>query len=1060
MPRRTGRSVSFGLVSVLVAGAVAAGVVAENQSAAAVSGGILQPGFGVSGVTAYGEVWLGAMQAPRGYGDDVVFCVKAGGDSPAGVAAIGEDQITDPQLADAMARHRWEGDPVTRAALAYLAHVRWEEGSNGVSASARVAAFAAHTRRDVVARADALLAESAATAGPYAPAAPQPAGAGTRTGNVHGIGVRNGSGGWVPGLGFTATIAGPAVFDSSGSAKLDGSTGTGPLTVGWTATGTGAVTVTITYRDIPRVTLTRVRGSGNVQTVVTYGHRDLAVDASVVAPPPVTFQVVGRFQPVATTAVRSRVVAVGDALVDTVTVGAAAGDSWLTVQGRPVPVTFAGTAYSTGLQPARVAPTAPADATVVGTASLTVTGPGTYTASVPGVGTGQFVTWVWRMVVADQPEPWRPYLRGNWQDSFGRPAETASVRHRASVASQVVVRADEDGRAAGLADDVTVTGFPVDHPEFAGGAGFTADRPTIVQSLWYFPEGVAVTDANRDRATLLGQVELTATNGTRTAVGDGAFALPRTATGAGLAGTYVFTHAFAGDDRVEPFETSVTVASEQFVLEPRPLAVATTAVADRAPVIGDQVVAHDVATVTGDIPVGATIAFELYEWAAGGTPLCSEPVWTSPELTLTAEGEIASPPGDVAALAGDLGFVAVVRDAGGEALSRGECGEQGETLPSGTYEVATAAAADRAVVLGDAVAAGDTAEATGTIPTAATLTFELYTWPAGEEPVCEEPIWRSEPVVFAAGTTTSPRVPVDRVLGDLGFVAVVHGTDGRELSRGACGDTAETLVAGTYEVTTTAGTDRPAVFGDAVMVHDVARAVGTIPTDATLTFELYTWPVGEEPVCEEALWRSDPVAFAGGTTRSPDVSVDPVTGDLGFVEVVHGVDGRELSRGACGAPGETVGADVLTVTTTARSTGRLVLGSAAEVWDEAVVHGTAAPGTTVTVELYTWTGEPRCVAPLWTSEPVTLDGRGENSSARTAVPEVTGSLGFVAVARGADGRVLSRGACGEETETLTAAPRALALTGSGTWPLVAVAGGVLALGAAAVTAARRRGEAR
>jgi len=1060
MRGRATRSTSLTLAGVLVACTALAGVLGGPEGAVAVSRGTVQPGLGVAGVTAYGEVWLGAMQAPQGYDDDVVFCVTAGGEAPAGTVPVGEDQITDPQLADVLARHRRDGDQLTRAAIAYLAHVRWEEGANGVSAQSRIAAFETHTRTDVVQRARRLLDESAATAGPYAPAGGRPAGAGTRTGDVHDLGVRNGSGAWTPGLGFTATITGPARFDATGGATLDGVTERGPLTLHWTATGTGAVTVAVAYRDVPRVTLTRVHGAGNVQTVVTYGHRDETVDASLVRAPVVTFEVAGQFQPVATTAVGSRLVGTGDTLVDTVTVGAAAGDSWLAVQGQPVPVTFVGTAYSTGPRPAGVVGAVPADAAVVGTTSLTATGPGTYQASVDGVGTGQFVTWVWRMSIAEQPEPWRPYLRADWRDAFGQPAETSSVRHRASVSSQLVVRTDADGRATGLADDVDVAGLPADHPTFGGGAGFTADRPTIVQSLWYFPAGVAVTDADRGRATLLGQVELPASNGAHGAVGDGAFPLPRTATGAGLPGTYVFTHAFAGDDRVEPFETSVTVASEQLVLEARPLALTTSAVADRAPVLGDQVVAHDVAAVTGDIPVGATVTFELYQWQTGGAPVCEEPVWTSPALTLAAEGEIVSPPGDVAELTGDLGFVAVVRDAGGGALVRGTCGAPEETIHAATYQVTTAASADRAVVLGDRATMHDVAVATGTVPTDATLTFELYTWPAGEEPVCDQPISRSAPMVFAAGTVTSPDVAVDPVTGDLGFVEVVHGTDGRELSRGACGAEGETLRGGTFTVTTTAGTDRPAVFGDAVHVHDVAEVAGTVPSEATLTFELSTWPVGMTPACDAPIWRSEPVPLTPGATASGEVQVDPVTGTLGFVAVVRGADGRELSRGRCGEPGETVAAGALGVTTTAHSRGPVVRGATAQVWDEAVVEGAAAPGTTMTFELYTWTGEAQCTAPLWRSAPTAVTAAASVTSSRVDVPAVAGHLGFVAVVRGADGRVLARGSCGEPGETLAMGTPVLALTGGRTWPLAALAAVLLVTGTAASVVARVRGAAR
>ena len=44
------------------------------------------------------------------------------------------------------------------------------------------------------------------------------------------------------------------------------------------------------------------------------------------------------------------------------------------------------------------------------------------------------------------------------------------------------MRSDEGRRAVGLADDVVLTGFPDDHPGFPGGAGFSADRPTVARA--------------------------------------------------------------------------------------------------------------------------------------------------------------------------------------------------------------------------------------------------------------------------------------------------------------------------------------------------------------------------------------------------------------------------------------------------------------------------------------------------------------------------------------------------------------------------------------------------
>lgn len=904
---RGNRFVSYVALAAVVGGLTGMGAIASAEPAEAVTAGVLQPGVAVSGVTGVGDVWLGAMQAPVGYGDDVVFCSKAGGTDPVGKVATRQDIISDPALAMVMGKHRWDNDATTRAAISYLTHMRWEEGSNGVSAAARKARFEVRTPQSVKDRAQWLLQEAAPAAGPFSAPGATPAGSGARTGDIHNVGVQTATGGWTPGLRFTASLTGPAVFDATGTPRFDGITDATPLALHWTATGTGPVTFDVTYRDVPRVTLTRVFGPGNVQTVITYGHRAAGFDPAEISPPPVSFDVTADFQPVARTAVGSRTVAVGDELVDRVTVGTAQGDTWLAVGGVPVPVTFVGTAYATGALPPAEQSSVPADAVALGETRLTVNAPGTYPASIPGTGGAQFVTWVWRMSVAEQPTQWQAYLRGDWQDAFGLPAETASVRHRATATSQVAVLDDGAGRPEGLADDVVVTGFPDDHPGFSGAAGFTADRPTLTQSLWFFPPDVPVTDERRGEATLLGQVELPAANGTYRSVGAGLFTLPRTATGAGVPGTYVFTHGFAGDDRVEPFETSVTQATEQFVLQPRLLSVTTTAIADRAVVLGDHVAAHDVATVTGDIPVGATVAFELYQWPTGGPPLCTAPVWTSPELTLTGEGDVTSPPADVVTLEGDLGFVAVVRDGGGAVLARGECGAAEETLIAGRHQVVTTAHSDRAAVFGDRVSVWDVATVTGRVPTDATLTFELYTWPTGTLPRCDLPIWVSEPVPLALGDTRSADIPIDPVTGDLGFVEVIRGSDGRVLSRGVCGAVSETIIDDALAVTTLAASSSPPQRGRSVEVWDVATVRGTAAAATTLTFELYTWPDGTEPVCIAPLWTSIPVPLtAPGDVTSARTTVDRVTGALGFVTVMRGADGRVLARSECGEPAETL----------------------------------------------------------------------------------------------------------------------------------------------------------
>ncbi len=173
---------------------------------------------------------------------------------------------------------------------------------------------------------------------------------------------------------------------------------------------------------------------------------------------------------------------------------------------------------------------------------------------------------------------------------------------------------------------------------------------------------------------------------------------------------------------------------------------------------------------------------------------------------------------------------------------------------------------------------------------------------------------------------------------------------------------------------------------------------------------------------------------------------------------MRAADGRELSRGACGAAGETVVDDEIAVATLARAAGTVVLGGSADVWDVATVSGRPADGTTVTFELYRWrTGSsPACVDPVWVSGPLALTGPGQVSSPVTIVPVVSGNLGFVQVTRGADGRVLARGDCGEPAETLTAVPELAQTGGGGSWRLVGLAVAALIGGTAAVASSSRR----
>ena len=122
-----------------------------------------------------------------------------------------------------------------------------------------------------------------------------------------------------------------------------------------------------------------------------------------------------------------------------------------------------------------------------------------------------------------------------------------------------------------MVDDVFVTGMPKDHPNFEGAAGFKADEEEISHEVLFFPAGLEVTQANRDKAEKIGEtVTIPAKNGFYPSIGDTSWIAKTGADGKLVAGTYVFISTFAGDDRVQPLATSVEDQTEQFTIAPEP----------------------------------------------------------------------------------------------------------------------------------------------------------------------------------------------------------------------------------------------------------------------------------------------------------------------------------------------------------------------------------------------------------------------------------------------------------------------------------------------------------
>ncbi len=634
----------------------------------------------------YGDVRLGPYDGPVG-SEEHGYCVQARV-TPTGPTDRPEQVLVvhDAALAWAFGTYRHSTDDLTQAALALTAHERQErpgtmEGGNVVAARAAVLAA---TPGAVIERYDQIMAEAAAQAGPYTAGAGEVVTGDRRTGVIHGIALRSAAGEPVVGKPFTVTLTGPAVFDLTGTATFSGTTGPVPLDLAWTATGNGEISVEVRFHGATRTTLTLFDMAGNRQDQLTYGNRPGFDPETVIGEVP-PFPVLHDFQPVAVSDVDgSKVVETGAPLTDTLTVSAAPGEEWLTVDGAPVPVVFEGTAYGVGSVPAPESATVPDDARVVAETTLTAAGPGVYTATADGLATGQVVTWVWRVVKTHQPDELRDLVRGDWSDSFGLPAETTSVRWPdAHVDSALSIRETQGGRY--LVDDLYVTGFPDDHPEFPGGHGLGADTAAMAQELWFFPSGIPVTDEDLASAELVGSVDVPAANGFVPSLSSPAFRVQVDESGRRVPGTYVFRTVFAGDDRVAPLVSSVADVTEQhLVTEPveEPLDVTTVAHAGQGLVRGEPASVQDTALVSGPVPEGTTLEFALYRWE-GALPVCSEDtlVQRLDAVPLTAPGEHLSARTELAEVGdGRYGYVETVRSADGQIVHRGECGIAPETL--------------------------------------------------------------------------------------------------------------------------------------------------------------------------------------------------------------------------------------------------------------------------------------------------------------------------------------------------------------------------------------------
>ena len=464
---------------------------------------------------------------------------------------------------------------IDAAATAFLAHVNFE---NSRHAQANVNTLLASVPQNVQNRARQMVTEAKA-AGVVGWRAGSVTGERMRFGTIDGIGVTNADGTLIAGKPFTITLDGPAVFGETGTNTYTGTTASTRIDgIKWRSTGNGRASYAVKYDQLGASALGYASPGGNRQDVIWVADNDRPRSETVAGP---SFEVIFDFQPIATSNVGTSKVIDSTMLVDTITAMADPnyGDGkWLEIDGKPVPVVYEGTAYALGEEPVDPRDEVPADAKVVATASFTATGPGEHSVNVDVAGLAPgFYTWVWKVVKDTQPgtigDPAidiKELVHADWHDQFGLGDETTSYRFNANVDTSLSVRETKSGSY--LVDDMFVTQMPESHPNFTARAGFKADELKFTQKLLFFPEGEAVTDENIGAAETISEVQVDASNGFKPSVGSTKFKMKDD-----TPGTYVFVTSFAGDDRVAPLTTSVTDKSEQYVVEPNPPTLKTTA---------------------------------------------------------------------------------------------------------------------------------------------------------------------------------------------------------------------------------------------------------------------------------------------------------------------------------------------------------------------------------------------------------------------------------------------------------------------------------------------------
>ncbi|PMB89406.1 hypothetical protein CJ240_06465 [Varibaculum cambriense] len=519
--------------------------------------------------------WLGAHQSVTGDGK-LAWCIEMGplalapgqtvtketlsGAGPmTNYGGRGTDLKNVAQVAYILDKYEHVNTADSRAAISMIIHFNLEKNKNSAAAQAeiyRVWDWLKANHPNVISLIVKYVHEAEAS-GVHSYTSTSHTGEGKREGTINNIGIKNQAGGHIAGIPYTLTLKGPAVFTASGKNTLSGTTANKPITVNWRSTGNGLVSFKYTYKV--KDALTQLTGPANRQKMVRG-----APDPRNVTLPGGEWKVIFDFQPMATSKVTEPSVASNKGeITDTLKAFADpkyANPEWV----KNTEVNYKGAVYYMGETLPSKAQAVPAGAKPVATTSLKFTAPGEQTATVKADKPG-FYTWVWSVDKKSQKTP--DLIHANWTDGYTVAGETQVKRIVGKITSKnnvIKVHSGSDAKFF-LNDWVKVTGFPTNHPTFAGYGAIKADHKTIDQHLYCVPSKTKLAEGVTKGMTPVKSWSIPAKNGDYRIADYFPEAPGEHIQDIDCRGTLVFVSEFAGDDRVEPLRTSELDPNESYV---------------------------------------------------------------------------------------------------------------------------------------------------------------------------------------------------------------------------------------------------------------------------------------------------------------------------------------------------------------------------------------------------------------------------------------------------------------------------------------------------------------